>query len=126
MEGFLLRVRTFISFGLLMACCFASAYSHYARMHDLWLLAPPVSVILLLTIIAFILGIKGIIGKNDKRNRQRQQINEPEDQRGNAKERPSPPHTSCMDLSVDGLPGFFHASVFPPNLSRYFFGARLI
>lgn len=59
----MLRARTIISFGLLMACCLVSFYSYYARIHDLWLLPPPVAVILLLTIIAFILGIMGIIGR---------------------------------------------------------------
>lgn len=46
----MLRARTIISFGLLMACCLVSFYSYYARIHDLWLLAPPVAVILLLTL----------------------------------------------------------------------------
>lgn len=53
------------SFHLLLFCLGISCYSLYSNINNTWLIAPPNYILLVVSVIAFILGI---IGFKDKRN----------------------------------------------------------
>ena len=53
------------SFYLIIVCLGLAVYSLYSNIKNAWLVAPPIYIILLLSVIAFILGMKGF---KDKRN----------------------------------------------------------
>ena len=54
-----------LSFYLIILCISLSAYSLYSNMTNAWLIAPPVYILLVISLIALILGI---LGCKDKRN----------------------------------------------------------
>ncbi|MEH7014622.1 DUF5412 family protein [Neobacillus niacini] len=53
------------SFYLIIVCLGLAAYSLYSNIENAWLIAPPNYILLLVSVIVFILGIKGF---KDKRN----------------------------------------------------------
>ncbi|WP_256464175.1 DUF5412 family protein [Halobacillus amylolyticus] len=53
------------SFYLLLLCLGISLYSLYSNINNTWLIAPPIYIIFLFSIIAFILGIKGFKDKTN-------------------------------------------------------------
>jgi len=53
------------SFYLIIVCLGLAAYSLYSNIENVWLIAPPNYILLLVSVIVFILGIKGF---KDKRN----------------------------------------------------------
>ncbi|WP_233880075.1 DUF5412 family protein [Virgibacillus halodenitrificans] len=55
----------FLSFYLILVCLGLAAYSLYSNMNNTWLIAPPNYILLIISLIAFILGV---IGFKDKRN----------------------------------------------------------
>ncbi|WP_163527203.1 DUF5412 family protein [Halobacillus ihumii] len=53
------------SFSLSLFCLGISLYSFYSHINNIWLIAPPNYIVLLLSIVAFTLGIKGFKDKTN-------------------------------------------------------------
>lgn len=54
-----MKKNNLIAFILMISCCSVAAYSLYSNARNVWLIAPPNYVILLLSILALVLGIRG-------------------------------------------------------------------
>lgn len=58
-----------LSFYLIILCISLSAYSLYSNMTNAWLIAPPVYILLVISLIALILGILGFKDKRKLANK---------------------------------------------------------
>ena len=61
----------FWSFYLILVCLGLAAYSLYSNINNIWLVAPPIYILLLISLVAFILGIFGFTDKRNWRTKAR-------------------------------------------------------
>ena len=61
----------FWSFYLILVCLGLAAYSLYSNIHNTWLVVPPIYILLLMSLLAFILGIFGFTDKRNWRTKAR-------------------------------------------------------